>query len=89
MSVFVSYLEESCDCSKVAIKISLGSFRHTFSAPRDEDILWESRIGVFHFHKSELNLALGEIFDQIRQFALCMCYKKDQRSIACPCPCIK
>lgn len=50
----------------MAVEISLGPFRDSFSTPRNKNVLWQPCVGVLYFDKRELNLALGEILDQIR-----------------------
>lgn len=65
------HMKEFRNCSQVASEIALGSFRHTFSTPRNQDILRETRVWVCHFHVGELYPSFGELLDEIGQFALC------------------
>jgi hypothetical protein len=63
-------VKELGNCSQVAGKVTLCSFRHTFSTPANENVLWKAGVGVRYFHIGELHPSFGKFLDEVRQFTL-------------------
>lgn len=51
-------------------EVALGALRDTASAPGDEGVLGQTRVGVLDLDEGELDTALAEIFDQFFELAL-------------------
>ena len=64
-------MKELGNRSQVASEIALGSFRNTFSTPRNQDVLRQTCVWVCHFHIGKLYPSFGEFLDEIGQFTLC------------------
>lgn len=64
-------MKELGNCSQVASKVTLCSFRHTFSTPANENVFGKTGVGIRHLHIGELHPSFGKFLDEIRQFTLC------------------
>lgn len=53
-------------------EVALGSFGDTASAPSNQSVLGEARVGVLDLDKSELDTALVEVFDELGELAIYM-----------------
>lgn len=61
---------------EVTREVPFGSFRHTLTTPRNQNVLGQARVRVRHFHIGELHPPFRELFDQVHQFTI---YKGRQR----------
>lgn len=64
-------MENFGDSGRVAGEVAFCSFGDTTPAPRDQDALGESRIGVLDLDEGELDPAFVEVFYQLVQLAIC------------------
>lgn len=55
----------------MAGKVTFGPFRDTFTAPPNEDVLGQARVGIYHLYIGKLNSSLRELFNEILQFTIC------------------
>lgn len=63
-------MKELGNCSQVAGKVTLCSFRYTFSTPANENVLGKTGVGIRHLHIGELHSSFGKFLDEIGQFTL-------------------
>ena len=64
---YMKYLRRRC---LIIVKVAFGPFGNTFSTPTNEHMLWEACVRIFHFYKRELDSAIGELINQIKEFSL-------------------
>ena len=55
------------DCCRIRLRIVRCGGRHTY--PADEDILGQRGVGIFNLDKGKLYLPIGEVINEINQFA--------------------
>ena len=57
--------------SQMAGKVALCPFRHTFTAPRDQNTLGKTAVGILDFCKSKLNATVGKVLNELLELTLC------------------
>ena len=64
----------------MARKVALGPLGDPFTAPANENRLWEGSIRVLDFDKCELNSAIREFVYEVYEFALLLFATSEKRS---------